>query len=1287
MNKHYGYHYFLNKRKPSIIKKISIINGLLLVLQMSFGSLFFIALPAVSEAVTNQNLCPVAADIVLVMDRSGSMGYSDKCEWWHFNNGTFQWELITEYDYGQNYCNGKNQAAPHNSVWTQYNPKKIVAAKQAANTFLNLMGVADQSALISYADNATLDKGLSNNHLATESAVNGLVTGGATNIGDAIKLGTTELKSTRSNSQAVKAMILLTDGLANKPNGNGNDESPLDVAYALSKATEAAGYDYKIFTIGLGSNNDIDETMLQSIANITSAQYYHSPTQNDLQAIYNSIASKICEYSSIAGCKWNDVNDDGSWQPTETQLLAGWEIVLNGPVALKQNTDANGCYQFSGLVPGSYTLTETQKPGWVQTYPAGGSHTANITDWNQHLQAYHFGNYQPICGNQIVDSQFGEVCEVGQTQACQVQGYQGSQSCLSNCSGWGNCVPTESCGDGVINNGEQCDGQAGVPAHYRCTAQCTLEYIPYCGDNLVNQPWEQCDSTGGRSCTTVAGYHGSQNCNQCLWGDCQSAEHCGDGIRNGAEICDDGTSNGQPNHCNADCSGQTAPVCGNGIKETNEQCDSGSHNGQYGYCNSDCSGLTLAVCGNGVKEGAEQCDGQDGIPAHYQCNAGCTLVYLPYCGDNQVNQPSEQCDGNTKACNQQGYDGIQVCNGNCQWGDCILQQWCGDGMVNDSEQCDYANTFNIPEHYLCTYNCLLQYVPYCGDNLVNQPSEQCDGSQTQNCQTANGYAGQQLCSQCNWGQCQTSKFCGDGLINGNEVCDDGGSNGQPNHCNGSCSGQTPAVCGNGVKEGSEQCDGQAGIQPHYICTQDCQLQYQPYCGDHTTNGSEVCDGNSIACQAQGYNGSQLCNANCDDWGQCQTSQYCGDGTVNNTEECDGDAPRSCTTLAGYAGTQSCSGCIWAECQTSQSCGDGVKNGNEQCDGQDGIGAHQSCNAQCTLVNLPYCGDGGCNNGESCSTCAPDCGSCGGGGGAVCGNGVKEGSEQCDGTDGVGANQSCSAQCTINNLPHCGDGSCQTNESCLSCSQDCGGCGGGSDISFGGSDTPTGGAVILPGYTAGQTTTTTMPIVLGLSGAPLLVINKTINQAVANPGDKNIKFTIIVTNNGNLTAYNAILADYLPTGFSYANDGEITTYQAALSGIKLTNSEIEGQPTKIWSLGDIKPGKIVKIEYLADIDGSQTRGKYSSPATVKADNYETVMASADLEIKPVKVLAQALAPTGIDVKEILFFLGLIMLLLIMASQIVSRFIWPLNNKIKFLRKILIFDKHSYFYRNALRYFRN
>ncbi len=95
------------------------------------------------------------------------------------------------------------------------------------------------------------------------------------------------------------------------------------------------------------------------------------------------------------------------------------------------------------------------------------------------------------CGNASVEE--GEVCD-GNAHSCIVNnsGYQGSQDCMANCAGFGPCVTTESCGDGIINGPEQCDGTNGVGAHQSCTDHCVLLNVLYCGDGIKNGT-EQCD--------------------------------------------------------------------------------------------------------------------------------------------------------------------------------------------------------------------------------------------------------------------------------------------------------------------------------------------------------------------------------------------------------------------------------------------------------------------------------------------------------------------------------------------------------------------------------------------------------------------------------------------------------------------------------------------------------------------------------------------------------------------------------------------------------------------------
>jgi len=205
-----------------------------------------------------EQLCQNAVDVVLIMDRSGSMA----------------WDT----------------------------PSRLSQAKDAANSFLGNLGANDQSALVSYASSAFTDKELDNNHIddlpvfSTKVAVNALAAVGGTNIGEAIDFANQELGSNRVNPQAVRAAILLTDGRATCPVIHpgypvcGYIEDAGDIAYAEDKAAEA---DYKIFTIGLGSN--VNETMLQNIAAMTGAEYYFAPDGDDLEGIYDEISQELCK--------------------------------------------------------------------------------------------------------------------------------------------------------------------------------------------------------------------------------------------------------------------------------------------------------------------------------------------------------------------------------------------------------------------------------------------------------------------------------------------------------------------------------------------------------------------------------------------------------------------------------------------------------------------------------------------------------------------------------------------------------------------------------------------------------------------------------------------------------------------------------------------------------------------------------------------------------------------------------------------------------------------------------
>ena len=155
--------------------------------------------------------------------------------------------------------------------------------------------------------------------------------------------------------------------------------------------------------------------------------------------------------------------------------------------------------------------------------------------------------------------------------------------------------------------------------------------------------------------------------------------------------------------------------CGDGIVQAGERCDLGSFNGQQGYnCTTTCQVLTVSTCGNATVDAGEECD--DGnVRNRDGCDTQCKIEQGS-CGDGSVQSAlGEQCD----AGDVNGQPGAD-CDAACRW---VRLPQCGDGTVDPAvEQCDTGRrNGNYPETR-CLSNCTL---PFCGDG-INEVNEQCD---------------------------------------------------------------------------------------------------------------------------------------------------------------------------------------------------------------------------------------------------------------------------------------------------------------------------------------------------------------------------------------------------------------------------------------------------------------------------------------------------------------------------------------------------------------------------------
>jgi hypothetical protein len=112
--------------------------------------------------------------------------------------------------------------------------------------------------------------------------------------------------------------------------------------------------------------------------------------------------STIVTPVDLCGVKYEDLDGDGVKDPGEPGI-EGWIIVLNAGTATQQvaTTDANGQYCFNDLPSGTYTVSEQQQAGWVQTDPASPG-TYSIKIQAGRVDTLLFGNHRGGCDDIIL---------------------------------------------------------------------------------------------------------------------------------------------------------------------------------------------------------------------------------------------------------------------------------------------------------------------------------------------------------------------------------------------------------------------------------------------------------------------------------------------------------------------------------------------------------------------------------------------------------------------------------------------------------------------------------------------------------------------------------------------------------------------------------------------------------------------------------------------------------------------------------------------------------------------
>ncbi|MEM7477386.1 MAG: VWA domain-containing protein [Planctomycetota bacterium] len=257
-------------------------------------------LPDQVDLFTQSVAMQVDRDIALVLDRSGSMGWSPSWSWpsgyspWNYN--TFDAAVaagVLYYSYPYYYySSGVNSHSFQQWAWehhfgldTDIMPRTpwenlLIAVEE----FLNVLDGTVQTEMVSlssYQSSATTDLPLQTNYQNILDELDTLSPNGGTAIGYGIQQGVPTLYDPAyARPLAAKTVIVMTDGMHNR----GTD--PVTVAQNFINQ-----YDFTIHTITFSSG--ADQVRMQNVANVGGGLHYHAETGAELVDVFRQIANNL----------------------------------------------------------------------------------------------------------------------------------------------------------------------------------------------------------------------------------------------------------------------------------------------------------------------------------------------------------------------------------------------------------------------------------------------------------------------------------------------------------------------------------------------------------------------------------------------------------------------------------------------------------------------------------------------------------------------------------------------------------------------------------------------------------------------------------------------------------------------------------------------------------------------------------------------------------------------------------------------------------------------------------
>jgi|GEM_PF-3715095 len=611
-----------------------------------------------------------------------------------------------------------------------------------------------------------------------------------------------------------------------------------------------------------------------------------------------------------------------------------------------------------------------------------------------------YSNAEQICGNGVLET--GEICEIGQIHSVQRSTFPGNSCSLS---------PTTLCGLSA-----PCAATEGT-----CVPSNLCQAVRHCTNGCQ---WDHGPQTG-------------------IWGTtradlttCNGVPVCGNGTVETGEICDDGAQNGQYGRCKSDCTGR-GPYCGNNVLNSPQEACDGNAGLHTCTLNSSVRCVRDVECPDGdtcnLSTSVTTCSGNNG--EHGCCRFDCTGVGTQ-CGDGVVQEPEgEQCDGGV----DRSPGRCRISGGTLTANACTTDSQCdtangqtcalcpvtgtdftvravGRGIPDPADSTGAATLSNFASNIVLdrfdviidgvnqgtvggsgtaftltpgTHTIKIVYrqgilqgkyqiewggavVPSGTPTAFTSPGGSVGCSTPSLCsrigtgaqQYTRGFLyGPQFLSVFTWsfnpitGTCTIGRFYDSSL---------GGLGAPTSYSAAQCS--TYPAAGSVTYTVEVQTPGYAAAYER-SCTTGCGwntwtsscVAVGERCGDGTTNGTEQCDDgteddgqndaaeNADGCTndcrratcGDGFNKANVCTAGTPGMigNACTTDTACGPaGVCQDPEECDAGGGNGTACIPSYGGT----GCTYCDSQcnivtrSGGFCGDRQRNGTEQCDGSNGL---------------------------------------------------------------------------------------------------------------------------------------------------------------------------------------------------------------------------------------------------------------------------------------------------------------------------------------------------------------